>query len=92
MKVKILKEKKNRLTIEIREEGHVFCNALKKELWNDSHVKVAAYKIDHPLVGVPTVVVETDGKESPKKALTEAAKRLSKVADNFKSAFLKGIK
>jgi len=92
MKVKVLEEKKNRLVIEIEGEGHAFCNALKKELWNDSHVKVAAYKIEHPLVGVPTLVVETDGKETPKKALTEAAKRLGKATDNFKTAFLKGAK
>ncbi len=92
MKVKVIEEKKNRLTIEIKGEGHAFCNALKKELWNDSHVKVAAYKIEHPLVGVPKLMVETDGKEAPKKALTEAAKRLGKVSDTFKSAFLKGVK
>ena len=92
MKVKVLEEKKNRLTIEIKGEGHAFCNALKKELWNDSHVKVSAYKIAHPLVGVPTLVVETDGKEAPKKALTEAAKRLGKETDKFKTAFLKGVK
>ena len=92
MEVKVLEEKKNRLTIEMKGEGHAFCNALKKELWNDSHVKAAAYKVAHPLVGIPTMVVETDGKETPKKALTEAAKRLSKETDKFKTAFLKGIK
>ncbi|MBW2982178.1 DNA-directed RNA polymerase subunit L [Candidatus Woesearchaeota archaeon] len=92
MEVKILSEKKNRLVIEIKNEGHAFCNALKKELWNDSHVKVAAYKIEHPLVGIPTLIVETDGKETPKKALTEAAKRLGKEADKFKTAFSKGVK
>jgi len=92
MEVKILEEKKNRLTIEIKGESHAFCNALEKELWNDSHVKLAAYKIEHPLVGIPTMVVETDGKETPKKAFIEAAKRLSKEVDKFKSVFLKGVK
>ena len=92
MKIKIKEEKKNRLVLEIKGEGHAFCNALKKELWNDKHVKVAAYKIDHPLIGIPTIIVETDGSESPKKALTEAAKRLGKLTDKFKSVFLKGVK
>ncbi len=55
-------------------------------------MEVAAYKIEHPLIGIPTMVVETDGKETPKKALTEAAKRLSKLTDKFKSVFLKGVK
>jgi DNA-directed RNA polymerase subunit L len=92
MKVKVIEENKNKLVLQVKGEGHAFCNALKKELWNDKHVKIAAYKIEHPLVGVPTMIVETDGKETPKKALSEAAKRLSKVSDNFKTAFLKGIK
>ncbi len=92
MKVKVIEDNKNKLVLEIRGEGHAFCNALKKELWNDKHVKTAAYKIEHPLVGIPTMIVETDGKETPKKALTEAAKRLGKLADNFKTSFLKGVK
>ena len=89
MKLKILEDKKNKIIFTIEGETHTFCNALKKELWNDSHVKVAAYNIDHPFVGKPKMVVETDSSESPKKALTEAAKRLEKNADKFKEAFSK---
>jgi DNA-directed RNA polymerase subunit L len=92
MKVKVLEDNKNKLVLQVKGEGHAFCNALEKELWNDKHVKVAAYKIEHPLVGTPTVFVETDGKETPKKALIESAKRLGKLTNNFKSAFLKGVK
>ena len=92
MKLKILEEKKKRMVLEIKGETHTFCNALKKELWNDSHVKAAGYNIPHPYVGVPKLIVETDGSESPKKALIEAAKRLQKNADKFKSVFSKGVK
>ncbi|MBW2996436.1 DNA-directed RNA polymerase subunit L [Candidatus Woesearchaeota archaeon] len=92
MKLKILEDKKNKMVFELKGESHTFCNALKAELWNDKHVKVAGYNIAHPLIGVPKFVVETDGRESPKKALTDAAKRLKNVSDKFKSAFLKGIK
>jgi len=80
------------MVIEIKGEGHAFCNALKEELWNDSHVKAAGYNIEHPLVGVPRLVIETDGKESPKKALAGAAKRMASGAAKFKSEFLKGVK
>ena len=66
--------------------------ALKKELWNDKHIKAAGYNIKHPVTGVPRLVVETDGAEKPKKALVEAAKRLDKTAAKFKSVFAKGIK
>ena len=92
MKLKILENKKNKLVVEIKGETHTFCNALKKELWNDKHVKAAGYDIEHPFVGVPKLIVETDSSESPKKALTEAAKRLEKTADKFKQAFAKGVK
>ena len=92
MKLKILEDKKNRMILEIKGETHTFCNALKKELWNDKHVKAAGYNISHPYVGTPKLVVETDGGETPKKALTEAAKRLSKTADKFNAEFTKGIK
>ncbi|MBW2977652.1 DNA-directed RNA polymerase subunit L, partial [Candidatus Woesearchaeota archaeon] len=65
MKVNIVEETKNKIVIELKGETHTFCNALKKELWNDKHVKIAGYNIAHPLVGVPKIVVETDGKEAP---------------------------
>jgi DNA-directed RNA polymerase subunit L len=92
MKLKFLENKKNKMIIEIQGETHTFCNALKKELWNDKHVKLAGYDIEHPFVGVPRLIIETDSSESPKKALTEAAKRLEKKADSFKQAFSKGVK
>ena len=58
---------------------------MKTELWNDDHIKVAAYRIEHPLVGVPRLLIETDGKETPKKALAEAVKRLEKQVAKFKT-------
>lgn len=91
MELKIIEEKKNKLIFELKGETHTFCNALKQELWNDKHVRAASYNIAHPLIGVPKFIVETDG-ISPKKALTEASKRLNNVADKFKSAFAKAIK
>jgi len=58
--------------------------ALKEELWNVKHVKVAGYRIDHPLVGIPRLIVETDGQEAPRKALISAAERLKKKTGKFK--------
>ena len=87
MKLKILENKKNKVIVEIKGETHTFCNALKKELWNDPHVKSAAYNINHPFVGTPKLIVETDGAEGGKKALIEASKRVSKTADKLGNAF-----
>lgn len=85
MEIKILEEKKGRLVFEVKGETHTICRALQKELWNDSHVKAAGYHIDHPLVGVPKFVLETDGAD-PRKTVSAAIKRLQKTADKFKEA------
>lgn len=78
MELKILEESKGTLKVEILGEDHTLANSLRKELWSDSHVKIAGYEIEHPLVGSPVLIVETDGKEDPKKALAAAAERLKK--------------
>ncbi len=78
MEIKILEEEKSSIKIEIIGEDHTLANALRKELWNDFHIKIAGYNIDHPLTGNPILIVETDGKEDPKKALNSAVERLKK--------------
>lgn len=85
MEIKVLEEKKNRLVVSIEGETHTLCNALVKELWNDKHVKAAGYRIDHPLAGVPDLMVETDGAD-PRKTVNSAVDRLSKASDDLKKA------
>ncbi|MBW2976161.1 DNA-directed RNA polymerase subunit L [Candidatus Woesearchaeota archaeon] len=84
MEINVLEEKKNRLVFESEGIGHTFLNILKTELWNDSHVKIATYSIKHPQVSKPKFILETDGNESPKAALTSAVGRLGKLSDKFK--------
>jgi len=92
MEIKVVEQNKNKMVVEIAGEDHTFCNLLKDELWNDSHVKLASYNIKHPLVSSPYVIVETDGSVTPKQALANAAKRISKAADKFKTDFTKNVK
>jgi DNA-directed RNA polymerase subunit L len=92
MEIKILEDKKNKLIFESQDLGHTFCNVLKKELWKDSHVKVATYSIMHPLVSKPKMIVETDGSETPKNALLSAIQRLKRVSEKFKKEFSKEVK
>ncbi|MBI2541812.1 DNA-directed RNA polymerase subunit L [Candidatus Woesearchaeota archaeon] len=92
MEVKILDDKKNRLTIEVKGVDHTLCNSIKSELWNDKHVKIAAYSIRHPQISVPQMIVETDGEESPKNALINAVERLHKNNAKFKKEFAAAIK
>jgi len=92
MKLKILEDKKNKLVFESEGLGHTICNVLKKELWNDGHVKVATYSVRHPLVSKPRMIVETDGDETPKAALLAAVQRLKKVSEKFRKEFSKEVK
>ncbi len=92
MEIKVIENKKNKLVFELKGQSHGFCNILKDQLWKDSHVKVAAYKVEHPLVGIPTFIVETDGSESPKNALLGAIKKLDSVADKLKKELAKELK
>ena len=91
MKIDILEEKKDKIIFELKDASHTICNALKNELWNDKHVKVATYAVKHPLVNVPKMIVETDG-EKPRKVVADAAKRLKKTCEKFESEFSKEVK
>ena len=84
MELNIIEEKKNKIVLELKGEGHTLNNALRKELWNDEHVKAAAYAIEHPLIEIPKFVLETDGAD-PRKTLLAAAKRVQKDVDKVKA-------
>lgn len=92
MEIKILDDKKNKLIIEVKGTDHTLCNALKSELWDDKHVKVATYSIRHPQISVPQMIVETDGEESPRNALINAVQRLQKNNAKFKKEFVKEVR
>jgi len=91
MEIKVIENKKNTMIVEI-DESPAFCNALKKELYADKHVKAASFNVEHPLVSKPKVIVETDGKEAPSDALKKAASRLKKQSKEMKAAFNKEVK
>ena len=87
MDIKILEETKNKLSIEVNDVGHGFCNALVKELWNDKEIKSAGYHIEHPLIRKAKIIIES--KTDVRKVLNSAVKRVKKSADVFKKAFVK---
>ena len=92
MQVRILDDKKNRIIIEVKGTDHTLCNAIKSELYNDKHVKIATYSIRHPQIGIPQMIVETDGDESPRNALINAVQRLHKTNEKFKKDFVKEVR
>jgi DNA-directed RNA polymerase subunit L len=83
MEIKILEDKKSRLVFNIEGDGSTIANMLKKELWNDEHVKAAGFNVEHPLINVPTFVLETDGADT-KKTVSAALKRIAKHVEKFR--------
>ncbi|MBI4141800.1 DNA-directed RNA polymerase subunit L [Candidatus Woesearchaeota archaeon] len=82
MELKIVEDKKNRFVFKIIGEGHTLCNALKQELLNDDHVKVATYAVEHPLINEAVFVLETDGADT-RKTISAAIKRLDKTLEKL---------
>jgi DNA-directed RNA polymerase subunit L len=92
MELNIIEDKKTKMVFEIKGEDHTLPNALTKELWNVNGVKVAAYGIDHPLMGSPKLVIETDSSIEPRKALKTAVSSLQKKNQDLLEKFKKAAK
>jgi DNA-directed RNA polymerase subunit L len=89
MELTVLEESDKRMVLELKGANHTLCNALKSELTGNKHVKAATYAMGHPLVGIPKMIVETDGNAKPRKLLADAAAKLSDTASSLKKEFRK---
>lgn len=83
MEFKVIEESKHKIVFELLGETHTFCNALKNELLHVSGVKIATYKIDHPLIGKPKFMIETSKEIESRKAIKTALANLKKKAKEF---------
>ena len=92
MELNVIEDKKTRMVFEVIGENHTFSNVFTNELWNVKGVKTAAYNIDHPLVGVPKIFVDTDSSIEPKDALKKAVESLGKKNKDFIAKFDKVVK
>jgi DNA-directed RNA polymerase subunit L len=71
MKVEILENEKDTLKLRIY-EGLTLANLLNENLWKQK-IDYAAYKVDHPYLSQPEVVVKGT---NPKKAVIDAAEQI----------------
>jgi DNA-directed RNA polymerase subunit L len=92
MEIKILENKAKRLVFQLVGADHTFCNALKKELNNVTGVEIATYAIEHPQIGIPKMLLETNDKVKPIDALTKVTKAMTKMNKEFSTAFAKAAK
>lgn len=85
MPIKVEKKTKGMLVLELEGHRHTLPNLLRKELWKDSNVTLAAYEKEHMLLGNAKLVIR--GK-NPKKSLLAAITR----ADASLKAFEADVK
>lgn len=79
MNIKIIKDEKNELEIEI--DSLTVAEVIRGYLQNDSSVVFAAWRRDHP--NKPLLLrIETKGK-SPRKALEDAIDKIEKESDKL---------
>lgn len=86
MEIKVLESAKKRLVFELKGADHTICNVLKTELWKDKDIDVATYSIEHPLIGIPRIIVETKSGD-PKKAIMKAIQNLESQNKEFLTKF-----
>ena len=82
MEVKMLSKKDNEWNVEFTSEDHTFVNLLREASWDNGGE--AAYKLEHPLVGIPNFKVVA---KDPKKVLEKANKQIEKMSRDFQKAF-----
>lgn len=87
MEITVLESSAKKALLEVKGEDTTFCNVMVKELWKNKHVKNAAFRIEHPLISSPVILVETDGDETVQKVLASAANSLVKKNESFRKDF-----
>ncbi|MBN2067452.1 MAG: DNA-directed RNA polymerase subunit L [Candidatus Diapherotrites archaeon] len=86
MDIEVLTSKKDELEFVLKGERHTFPNLLREALLEESGVEFAAYRLEHPFDSECRFVVRTKGK-TPKKALSDALKKVDSNLSEFKKAF-----
>jgi DNA-directed RNA polymerase subunit L len=88
MEIKVLKNEKEHLEVEL--DNLTIAELLRKELWQDSAVEVAAWKREHPSKN-PVLILKTKGKTA-RKALQDCIERLQKLNEKILAEFKKAVK
>ncbi len=85
MEIEVIKNEKQYLEIAIKGDETSIANALKELLLEDKKVEFAAYRMDHPQVASPVLMVRVK-EGNALSTLKAAVKKLKKHATDFKSS------
>jgi DNA-directed RNA polymerase subunit L len=91
MEVRVLKQDKDSLLVELKGDTIGFANLISEELWENKDVEEAASIKEHPYMAEPKVYVKTKG-SSPKKVLLDAARSLKNKVEEIEKEFQMNIK
>ena len=87
MKVNVIGEDSNNLSIEIEGEGHTLCNLLRHKLW-ELEVDSCGYNLKHPIISSPVLSVESS-KTKPRKVIASSIDEIRKDIKELRSEFKK---
>jgi DNA-directed RNA polymerase subunit L len=86
MTVKILKQDKNTLELDLGEIDQSLAVMMVEKLNETKGVVFAAYKREHPVVGAPHLIVKTKGSD-PAQVLAKVLDGIKKDVGDFKKKF-----
>jgi DNA-directed RNA polymerase subunit L len=87
MEVKILVNEKNTLELELAGADQSLTQLLAEKMSSDKDVEFASYKVEHPLVANPKLLVRTKKGDPTKLVLGKLAEIKSEVSE-FRKQFL----
>ncbi len=83
VEVELKKYTEKELVLKLKGEDHTLGNLLAKHALSHPHVKLAAYVIEHPLEGSPTIRIVTDGQVNPITVLKEVIKDIKETIEKL---------
>jgi len=91
VRIEVKKLTDKEVVIRLLNEDHTLGNLIAKMALKHPHVKMAAYVIEHPLEGSPTVRIITDGEvraiDVLKEVIKESENISSKILDLLNNIF-----
>jgi len=83
VEIEVKKYTDRELVLKLKGEDHTLGNLLAKHALSHPHVKLAAYVVEHPLEGSPTLRIVTDGQVDPVSILKEVVKNVKEMINDL---------
>ncbi|MCS7134859.1 MAG: hypothetical protein N3E38_01520 [Candidatus Aenigmarchaeota archaeon] len=91
MEVRVIKQEKDSLLLEIKGDTIGFANLISEQLWEKKEIEEAAAIKEHPYMAEPKIFVKTKG-VNPKSVLLDTAKSIENLVKELEKEFLMNTK